>query len=1401
MHSHIPTRHWPRAILPLAVILLGFTALGAAEPAKKSGVLDPEEVVLRPGLVANYCSIGDAKAGLWRIDAKPAFYLGRSSPHPRLPPGPFEVVWTGAIDLAGSTPVSFDAFVAGELTVEVDGVVVLQGRSTDETSKIGPSKRLERPGGVYRLQVRYKSPVQGPARLQIWWQGDGFAREPLPAWRLKHTAADEPAALADEQLADKGRLAVGWLGCARCHQGAFPGVSEPPPGPALADLGQRVSHDWLLGWLADPAKVRPGAHMPALFAADRSGEVERWLIADHLLGPDVGRIAKPEVGRIANPSHGTHRMGRRYFISNGCAACHQVPDEERAAQPDLDRFPLTGLKERWPAEHLAAYLSNPQSRYPDGRMPRLPLTPEMTRDLAAYLLEYSPATKNESAPVKPPTGPEIAAVAKRLNSRNQPTAVATALLAEKGCAQCHTGLGPSVPHDLPLRADAFAGGCLAGNTLPRFKLEGAERKAVLAYLPIAASEKHLSPFASRQRLLEQLNCVRCHQRDADRPPPLEAIGSTLGGAWLQNIPFQRTPRLTNPHQKYTRAHLRTAIAEGVSGLRAPAYTYRMPAFGPHADAIVQALAEADGELPDQADPPARQADDRTLGTLTGSTLAGFQGYSCISCHVWNGKQFAQPDPGAVGTDLTRLSGRLRRDWFDRHLENPARTHPGTPMPSIFMKGKPAMLASILDGDAARQKDALWGYFALGKAAPEPQPAPPLPIAAPARGEPALVAQIPVRMPDGEVLESICILTSDHDLAVYDLGTFSLHSIYSGGRIERSVVARLRNYRIVGKEAGKGFRIDSPLKLINGDKVEALTAMTLLGYDRSDKSVRIRWRAEFGKIKLEFADAIVLTLLGGKRVLARNLDISGLAPGLAVEIRSRSSARNWGDVDTYGGKVDTTNKDGMLSVRVSANSAPRARITFWYDLPPALAPPSFERAILPDTGNVGGSLERPGYKAIAYPRPKTVTGEDLIMPGAVAVNPKDGRVFVASMKTGSLYVLNDPSGDGKNARFDDYARGLFQEAYSMLAEPDALYVLHRRNLTRITESRGSARGEHFERIFAVEQGVVDTYDYGYGLVRDKNGAFVFTQAPHGDRKVVGAGNAVRLVPGQKLEDFAYGFRNPVGWCTGTDGEIFCTDNQGEWVATNKLCHLEEGRFFGYPNREQPRHAARPMAKTTVWVPYGWAKSLNGVTCDTTGGKFGPFAGQFFIAELMFGGAIIRADVEKVNGVYQGVCFPFWGNSLLGPLTLAFDPKGRLYVGSITEPGWMAQPDRGALFRIDFTGQVPFEMQTIRVLPRGFRIHFTQPVDAKSAADLASYRLESFRYEYTGAYGSPELDRSRLTVESVKVATDGRSADLLLATPLAQDRVFMIEARGVRSAKGETLVQPTGAYTLHEAPKAK
>ena len=162
-----------------------------------------------------------------------------------------------------------------------------------------------------------------------------------------------------------------------------------------------------------------------------------------------------------------------WFRTRKCAACHHVPDISRAEQLDLDQWPLRRLGDRLRLQDLATFLGNPHVRYPDGRMPRLPVAPEMARDIAAYLLMWSRPTPD--LPVEdPPTLQEIAAVVRRLGARNRQGA-ATALLRDKGCASCHPGLGATTP------ADA------AGGDKCKCRHERATNHATLEQFPLAVA--------------------------------------------------------------------------------------------------------------------------------------------------------------------------------------------------------------------------------------------------------------------------------------------------------------------------------------------------------------------------------------------------------------------------------------------------------------------------------------------------------------------------------------------------------------------------------------------------------------------------------------------------------------------------------------------------------------------------------------------------------------------------------------------------------------------------------------------------------------------------------------------------------------------------------------------------
>lgn len=188
-----------------------------------------------------------------------------------------------------------------------------------------------------------------------------------------------------------------------------------------------------MNWLADPAKVRADAHMPAVFTNDRAGFVERWIVAEALTAGAVKRD---------DATSGDHRRGRLAFLSVGCATCHLVPDTDLKEQKSLGRRSLAGLADRMSAADIATFLGNPHSRYPDGRMPRLPVTPVEARDIAAYLLLWLKPSELPAADAPKPE--ELQAAFKKLAARDQTTAAAT-LLREKGCTACHTGLGESRP--------------------------------------------------------------------------------------------------------------------------------------------------------------------------------------------------------------------------------------------------------------------------------------------------------------------------------------------------------------------------------------------------------------------------------------------------------------------------------------------------------------------------------------------------------------------------------------------------------------------------------------------------------------------------------------------------------------------------------------------------------------------------------------------------------------------------------------------------------------------------------------------------------------------------------------------------------------------------------------------
>jgi glucose/arabinose dehydrogenase len=444
-------------------------------------------------------------------------------------------------------------------------------------------------------------------------------------------------------------------------------------------------------------------------------------------------------------------------------------------------------------------------------------------------------------------------------------------------------------------------------------------------------------------------------------------------------------------------------------------------------------------------------------------------------------------------------------------------------------------------------------------------------------------------------------------------------------------------------------------------------------------------------------------------------------------------------------------------------------------------------------------------------------EAVIEGGAFQLMP-DGKLAVCCRR-GDVWLVDDPfAKQVKGSQFHLFAQGLHEPL--SLAERDGwLYVTQRSDVSRIRDSDGDGAADRFEVVGDGWEISGNYHEYAFASKFDREGNLWVTLCLTGsftsDCKY--RGWCVRVTPDGKTIPTTSGIRSPGGMGMNADGEVFYTDNQGPWNGTCALKHLSPGKFVGHPGGfrwyddcadvmgprpQEPESGSRFAAEAkkipeytppSVLFPYKrMGQSASGVACDLSGGKFGPFEGQLFVGDQT-NSTVMRVFLEKVRGHWQGACFPFregFGSGIVG---LEMTPQGALFAGS-TNRGWGARGDVPfAIERVDWSGKVPFEIQTMSARPDGFVLTFTQPVDPGTAGDTASYRMATHTYIFQSTYGSPEVDQTTPAIETATVSDDRLSVTLKV-NGLQEGHVHELFAEGVRSHEGQLLLHDAAYYTL-------
>lgn len=469
------------------------------------------------------------------------------------------------------------------------------------------------------------------------------------------------------------------------------------------------------------------------------------------------------------------------------------------------------------------------------------------------------------------------------------------------------------------------------------------------------------------------------------------------------------------------------------------------------------------------------------------------------------------------------------------------------------------------------------------------------------------------------------------------------------------------------------------------------------------------------------------------------------------------------------------------------------------------------SIFPYQAAAGAQLP-PGYTLETIDPPEGVRLEV----GGLAFT-SEGTLLICT-RVGEVWAYR-PGEERAGGQWRRFADGLHEPlGVAVDPETDAIYVGQRAEITQLIDEDGDGVADLYRKVGGGWGYSGNYHEYAFGPVRDSQGNFFMTlnlaHAPGVQESVMGRlaphrGWGIKIDPEGEFLPLASGMRSPAGLGINDRDEVFFTDNQGDWIASSSLHHLVEGRFYGHPSSlaDHPRFEgrdldaipthefARMVAPPAVWfIHRELADSPGEVTFNYTGGRFGPFDDQIFVGDQNRAN-VTRIVLEKIGGEYQGVAFEFMNGLASGCVRSVFGPDGSLWLGQV-DHGWGNVGGKPfALQRLVWDGEtIPFEIQSISLLPDGFRLTFTKPVDEELAADPGNFALKYWHYHYHAEYGSDKVGEAGAEVESIALSEGGRVVDLKLAR-LHAGRVYEIALPTVASEEGELLTNGKGWYTLN------
>ncbi len=280
-------------------------------------------------------------------------------------------------------------------------------------------------------------------------------------------------------------------------------------------------------------------------------------------------------------------------------------------------------------------------------------------------------------------------------------------------------------------------------------------------------------------------------------------------------------------------------------------------------------------------------------------------------------------------------------------------------------------------------------------------------------------------------------------------------------------------------------------------------------------------------------------------------------------------------------------------------------------------------------------------------------------------------------------------------------------------------------------------------------------------------------------------------GKSFKPFASGFRTPNGVLAGSNGKIYVSDNQGDWLGASKLFEVQEGKFHGHPDSLQwqegwdtkmphkmtPEELDKMRTREVALLPSGDLANSPTQIIETPGEEqFGIAANTLLMGE-MNQKRLVRYIPDEVNGTKQGAAVGFIEGEEIGngANRMAFDQQGSLVIGK-THLNWAGGE---GLQKITWNKKPYLHIQSCKLTKDGFDIQFSHSAN-DTLKDASQLKISHYGLNYNAEYGSPKIAEKSPKITEIKWSTDGKTASILLDEKPVIHQVYDITFKDV-SAK--------------------